>query len=178
MTREQLEHAIRAACDVAGDQELWVFGSQAILGEYPNAPEALRGSIEVDVQPKNRPEAVDAIDGSLGELSQFHATFGFYVHGVSIESATLPEGWENRTVPVSDPSGTRGNIGHCVEAHDLAASKLVAFREKDREFVLVLLAERLIDPELLLARIKALPTDPQIKARLSTWIQVSVEDLP
>ena len=27
MTREQLEHAIRAACEVSGDTEVWVFGS-------------------------------------------------------------------------------------------------------------------------------------------------------
>lgn len=32
MTRDQLEHAIRAACAVANDTELIVFGSQAILG--------------------------------------------------------------------------------------------------------------------------------------------------
>jgi hypothetical protein len=49
MTRDQLEHAIRAACDVSGDTELWVFGSQAILAEFPNAHENLRASIEVDV---------------------------------------------------------------------------------------------------------------------------------
>ena len=34
MTRDQLEHAIRAACDVAHDTELIVFGSQAILGTF------------------------------------------------------------------------------------------------------------------------------------------------
>jgi len=39
MTREQLEHAIRAACMVTEDSEIWVFGSQAILGEFPDAPE-------------------------------------------------------------------------------------------------------------------------------------------
>lgn len=38
MTRDQLEHAIRAACDISNDTELWIFGSQAILGEFPNAP--------------------------------------------------------------------------------------------------------------------------------------------
>jgi len=54
MTREQLEHAIRAACEVSEDSEIWIFGSQAILGEFPDAPEDLRASIEVDVQPKNR----------------------------------------------------------------------------------------------------------------------------
>ncbi len=45
MTRDQLEHAIRAACDVSEDTELWIFGSQAILGEFPNAHENLRASI-------------------------------------------------------------------------------------------------------------------------------------
>ena len=67
MNREQLEHAIRAACQVADDQEVYVFGSQAILGEHPDAPEALRASIEVDIQPKSRPGMTDAVDGALGE---------------------------------------------------------------------------------------------------------------
>ena len=44
MTRLELEHAIRASCDVAGDDEVYVFGSQAILGQYPDAPESLRQS--------------------------------------------------------------------------------------------------------------------------------------
>ena len=78
MTRDQLEHAIRAACDVAEDSEVWVFGSQAILGEFPDAPEALRASIEVDMQPKNRPDKADLVDGALGEMSQFHKTHDFY----------------------------------------------------------------------------------------------------
>lgn len=41
MNREQLEHAIRAACTVSEDEELIVFGSQAILGQYPDAPSEL-----------------------------------------------------------------------------------------------------------------------------------------
>ncbi len=65
MTRDQLEHAIRAACDVSNDTELWIFGSQALLGEFPDAPGSLRAFIEVDIQPKNRPETVDAIDGAM-----------------------------------------------------------------------------------------------------------------
>ena len=93
MTREQLEHAIRAACAVSEDTEIWIFGSQAILAEFPDAPEGLRASIEVDVQPKNRPDKVDVIDGALGELSAFHQTHGFYVHGLILEEAVaLPQG--------------------------------------------------------------------------------------
>jgi len=140
MTRTELEHAIRAACDVADDSEVYVFGSQAILGQYPEAPASIRQSIEADIVPKNKPENVDLIDGALGELSQFHETHGFYVHGVPLDTAALPRGWEARAVRLANEN-TRGNIGWCVEGHDLAASKLAAFRDKDRDFVRVLLQE-------------------------------------
>jgi hypothetical protein len=38
MTRSQLEHVIRAAATIAGDTEIVVVGSQAMLGRYPDAP--------------------------------------------------------------------------------------------------------------------------------------------
>lgn len=177
MTRDQLEHAIRAACDVSGDNELWIFGSQAILGEFPDAPDSLRASIEVDVQPKNRPERTQNIDGSLGELSIFHQTHGFYVHGISIESARLPENWEQRTVSVCDPISTQGKIGLCVEAHDLAASKLAAYREKDKEFVRLLLIEKMIDANILMERISALDVKEQLRKRLLYWLTITAEEL-
>jgi hypothetical protein len=177
VTRQQLEHAIRAACDVSKDTELLIFGSQAILGGFPDAPLELRASVEVDLQPVNFPEKIDAIDGALGELSYFHQQFGFYVHGVSIEAATLPEGWKNRTVPVSDEIGTRGNIGHCLEAHDLAASKLVAFRDKDRAFVRVLIVEGLVRSSTLVERIQALPIDEERRTDLSRWVLAISEEL-
>jgi hypothetical protein len=171
MTYEQLQHAIRAACDVAGDTELFIFGSQAILATFPNAPEGLRASIEVDVQPKNLPDRTDHVDGALGQDSHFHRTYGFYVHGVSIEAAKLPAGWEDRTVPVSDPHLTLGHIGHCLEAHDLTASKLAAFREKDREFAVTLLVEGLIDGRILQERVGSLPIEDELRQRLLTWVQ-------
>ncbi|MHC4081643.1 MAG: DUF6036 family nucleotidyltransferase [Planctomycetota bacterium] len=176
MTRGELEHAIRAACDVAGDSEIYVFGSQAILGEHPSAPEELRQSVEVDVAPKNSPERVDEIDGALGELSQFHQTHGFYVHGVSLETAVLPPGWKGRVIRVQNQN-TNQYSGWCVEAHDLAASKLVAFREKDREFVRVLLTEHLIDTGTLIARIRALPRPADERERLIVWVEITNQDL-
>jgi hypothetical protein len=177
MTRDQLEHAIRAACYVSNDTELWIFGSQALLGEYPDAPESLRTSIEVDVQPKNRPETVDIIDGALGELSMFHQTHGFYVHGISIKSAILPDGWENRVKPISDPISTLGKIGWCIELHDLAASKLVAYREKDREYVRLLLLEKMIDGKILYKRIGALEIEGQLRDRLYRWLNITLEEV-
>lgn len=177
MTRAQLEHAIRAACDVADDTEVLVFGSQAILGEHPDAPPELRASVEVDLQPVNRPEAVDRIDGALGELSLFHRTHGFYVHGVSIESAVLPRGWRDRTVQVGPTASTRGNRAHCIEAHDLAASKLVAYREKDRDFVRVLLVEGLVDAAELIRRVEALDVEPELRQRLLRWVEATAGEL-
>jgi len=72
VTRAELEHAIRAACDVAGDDEVFVFGSQAILGQYPNAHEALRQSAEADISPVRAVDKVDDIgpEGLAAEARQ------------------------------------------------------------------------------------------------------------
>jgi hypothetical protein len=176
MTREELEHAIRAACDVAGDKEVWIFGSQSILGQHPNAPESLRFSMEVDVDPKNHPERVDSIDGALGEGTQFHDTFKFYVHGVSIETAKLPAGWQDRTVTVRNDN-TRGATGYCLDVHDLAASKLAADRDKDREFVRALLRERLVNSDQLMERVAMLPVDGRERNRLARWVESTNEEI-
>lgn len=173
MTREQLVHAIRAACDVAGDDQVWVFGSQAILGEFPDAPETLRQSAEADLAPRNFPEQSDRIDSVLGEGSMFHDTHGFYVHGLTLDAAILPEGWQGRTIPVSG-RGRKTSTGYCVESHDLAASKLVAFREKDRAFVRTLLVEGMIDPETLTHRIRNLPLEAARRETLERWVRVNV----
>jgi len=179
MTREELEHAIRAACDLTDETEMIVFGSQAILGQYPDAPEPLRQSAEADMAPKHAVEKVDLIDAVLGADSDFHRTHGFYVHGVPIETAVLPWGWDGRAVRVQNQN-TRENIGWCVEAHDLAASKLVAYRDKDREFVRVLLEHGLVKPRKLRLRLTQLPddaTDPGRQERLAQWLDRTLKEL-
>lgn len=176
MNREQLEHAIRAACTVAEDQELYVLGSQAILGQFPGAPAELRKSVEVDVSPVNKPHAVIKIDGALGENSLFHQTHGFYVHGVAVETAVLPKGWKERTRKVHDYMDYN-NVGYCVEAHDLAASKLIAFREKDTEFVRFLILEKMISPSVLHERLTLTEADHEVKKRALTWTALIIEAL-
>jgi hypothetical protein len=176
MTFEQLEHAIRAACGVAEDTEVFVFGSQSILGPHPDVHPDLRQSMEVDIAPKNKPDRADDIDGSLGELSQFHETHGFYVHGLSIETAKLPKGWQERIVKVATP-GTNSKIGWCLEGHDLAASKLAAFRDKDREFVRVLLREGYVNASELRARIQTLEVDEELRERMLRWVDITAREL-
>jgi hypothetical protein len=46
MTRQQLEHIIRASAGTADVRDIVVIGSQAILGAFPDAPEELTASME------------------------------------------------------------------------------------------------------------------------------------
>jgi hypothetical protein len=162
MDRLELEHIIRAAASVAGDDELVVVGSQAILGQFPDAPAELLVSREADVYPRNHPERGDEIDGNLGEGSYFDATYGYYAHAVGPETATAPSGWEERLVAVRGEN-TGGATGWCLEVHDLLLSKCVAGRERDWEFVEGALRHGLADPAELRRRIVDLPVaKPQL----------------
>ena len=51
MQRPQLEHIIRAAAGITGATEIVVIGSQAVLGQFPNAPADLLDSIEAVCSP-------------------------------------------------------------------------------------------------------------------------------
>jgi hypothetical protein len=155
MDRAALEHVLRAASAIANEREFIVIGSQAVLGQFPNAPDALRASIEVDIYPRHAPEKSDLIDGAIGELSAFHQMFGYYAHGVDETTATLPAGWKERLVPVHN-ANTGGATGWCLDVHDLAISKLVAGRERDLDFLQVLVRERMVDAHTVADRLGTL----------------------
>jgi hypothetical protein len=142
MKRSEIEHILRAAKEITGENEFVLIGSQSVLGSFPDAPLALRRSTELDIYPKHHPEKADLIDGAIGERSLFHQTHGYWAHGVSPETAHLPAGWQERLVQVTNDN-TRGAIGWCLEIHDLAFSKIAAGREKDMEFVARLLQHKL-----------------------------------
>jgi hypothetical protein len=100
MNRSQLEHVLRAAAAITDEPEIVVVGSQAVLGQFPQAPAELLVSIEADVFPRFAPAKSILIDGAIGELSTFHQAFGYYAHGVDDTTATLPAGWQERLVPI------------------------------------------------------------------------------
>jgi hypothetical protein len=151
MKRSELEHIIRAAGSIANDSEIVIIGSQSILGQFPNAPAALLVSAEADVFPMHQPQLSDLIDGSIGEGSPFHEMFGYYAQGVDDRTATLPGGWRDRLIRINN-SNTVGVTGLCLEVHDLAISKYVAGREKDRAFTRELAKQGMTDRATLLNR--------------------------
>jgi hypothetical protein len=169
MTREQLEHVIRAAATIADDDEIVVIGSQAVLGQFPDAPDELCRSMEADVWPRNHPERWELVDGSIGELSPFHETFGYYAQGVGPETAILPDGWQDRLVRVESPR-TRGAVGLCIEIHDLVISKYLAGREKDMAFVRAAIANGLVEQETLRHRLETTASDQSTRQRVAALI--------
>ncbi len=166
MTRSELEHLIRAAGAIAEDSEIVVIGSQSILGQFPDAPRVLLRSAEADVYPRHHPERADLIDGSIGEGSNFHETFGYYAQGVGEETATLPKGWKARLVRISN-ANTAGTTGLCLEVHDLAISKYAAGREKDLEFTRELARHGMTHAEVLLERLGATALAKPLRALIA-----------
>jgi len=158
--RPQLEHVIRAAAGITGASEIVVVGSQAVLGQFPDAPGDLLVSIEADVFTFRSPNDADLIEGSIGEGSPFHQTFGYYAHGVAEETALLPPGWKDRLVTVRN-ANTGNASGLCLEVHDLAAAKIAAGREKDASFVAGLLRHKLANASLIESRLRQLPLSRQ-----------------
>ena len=169
MTRAQLEHIIRAAGTIADDDEVVVIGSQAILGEFPDAPAEFLVSNEADVFPLVHRDRSDLIDATLGEGSPFQRSFGYYAHGVDETTAVLPAGWRERLVLVTG-ANTRFVKGWCLDAHDLAIAKYVAGREKDLEFTSALVRHGMISREVLENRLELTTLDPQIRRLVSRRI--------
>ncbi len=160
MRREDFEHVIAAAAEVSGEREIVVIGSQAILGSVADPPKAMLFSMEADVYPLRDPAKAEEIDGSLGDGSAFHGTYGYYAHGVGPETAKAPAGWEGRLVRVEVPPRVgqkEGVVALCLEVHDLVLAKCVAGRGRDWEFARTAIEEDLVEVEELFRRIPDLP---------------------
>ena len=184
MRRDQLEHAIRTACQIVGHTEVIVVGSQAILGTFTEdqLPADATMSVEIDILPiavdnKETARLADLIEGVAGEFSPFEELHGFSIDGVDLDTAALPEGWRDRLIKVQNantaaPSGKPQFTGWCLEKEDLCAAKLCAFREKDRNFVAALLGADLVSGELIVSRLGHVPHRYRAGAeRAADWLE-------
>jgi len=174
MTRSELEHLIRASGAIADDDELIIIGSQSILAQFPEAPATLRVSMETDLYPRNKPELADLVDGSIGEGSYFHEQFGYYAQGVGPETAILPAGWEKRLARIENKN-TNGIAGLCLDVHDMAISKYVAGRPKDREFTRELAQQTMTKHQTLKQRLNATDIPSEERTRISSVIDVDFQ---
>jgi hypothetical protein len=183
MRRDQLEHAIRAACQIAGLTEVIIVGSQAILGTYTDdqLPFYATRSVEVDVLPITDDTGeiarlADELEGAAGEFSPFEQLHGFSIDGVDLQTSALPDGWRDRLVKVQNentaaPSGKPQFIGWCLDKEDLCVAKLCALREKDQNFVDALITADLVDPQVIATRLVTVPERyRRASQRAAAWL--------
>lgn len=160
MNRRELELAIETAAHIVQQDSVLIIGSQAILGSFSETdlPERATASQEVDIAPLDddeRESLATRIDVFAGEWSDFDAEHGFYIQGVSVRTAYLPEGWAGRLVEVTVRSSPEYR-GLCLEAHDLCAAKMARNDTKDREFVAALISTGLVHKHVVHERIEAI----------------------
>ena len=172
MTREQLEHIIRACAETTGQYEFVVVGSQSILGSVPEPPAVLAVSMEVDIYPRQAPELADEIEGAIGEGSRFHELHGYYAEGVGPRTAILPAEWQRRVCRVQN-ANTNDRVAYCLDPVDLFLSKAAAGREKDREFCTALLAYGYVKLERALELLPTMPIPDDemrtLRTRIRRW---------
>lgn len=172
MRRDQLEHLIRAAGSILGDDEIIVIGSQSIVGAVDYALPALTTmSIEADLLPFNDPDErkLDLIDGTIGEDSMFHESFGVYAQGVAPTTARLPTGWRDRLRPLRNDN-TRQITGWCLDPTDLVVSKLLAGRPKDFEFCRAVIGSTIVTVDETIGRLSETNATPREVADLKGWL--------
>lgn len=180
MKIEDVAHILRASKAITGETTFVMVGSQAILAQFPNAPDALKMSMEIDMWPRFKPEMSEIIEGALGADSSFHRTFGYCADGIGPETAILPDGWDARCVELKGHPLLEGAIGVCPEIHDICASKLMAFREKDLEWVQAAIDAGLVNPATIEARLEDVTSgNPAHKTAAISWVNSrKSEDIP
>jgi hypothetical protein len=144
MRRDQLEHAIRAACQIIGRPEVIVLGSQSILGTFreEELPAQATMSGEIDILPiadsnEETAQLADSIEGVAGEFSPFEGLHGFWIDGVDLQTSALPEGWRDRLVKVQNvntagPGGGLQFTGWCLDKEDLSLRSCAHFERRIR----------------------------------------------
>jgi hypothetical protein len=170
MKRADVAHIVRAAQALTKEREFVLIGSQAAHLSLERMPQIMEQSGELDIYPLRRPALADLIDGAIGEGSMFHETYGYYAQGVGPETAKLPAGWQERAVRISSPDMDKA-IAIAPEIHDICASKAVADRPKDRDYIAAAIAAKIVDPRTLLRRIDMIEgVAPEVITLAKGWI--------
>jgi hypothetical protein len=169
MKKQQVDHVLRAAGRITGEKQFVIIGSQSLHGKYPDLPDDIVLSAEVDLIASKARERTDWLN-VIGVHSPFHESFGYYADPVDEQTATLPKGWKGRLVNLP-PGDTEGVRGLCLDPHDLAIAKYVARREKDIEFNRELARRGIVGRERLLSLLKQTAVSDAVRERIRRDIE-------
>ena len=169
MKKQQVDHILRAAGDLTGERQFIIIGSQSLQGKYPDLPDDILRSFEVDLITKNNSDRTEWLN-YIGQDSQFHETHGYYADPVDESTATLPKGWRARLVNLP-PGDTKGVSGLCLDPHDLAIAKYVARRAKDIVFTRALAARGIVQKLQLLTLLAKTAIDAESREQIRGFIE-------
>lgn len=164
MKKRQLDHILRAAARITGERQFLIIGSQSLHGKYPDLPDDIARSAEVDLVAGKNVDRTEWLN-VIGQDSPFHETFGYYADPVDETTATLPRGWKERLVHLA-PGDTEGVKGLCLDPHDLVIAKYVARREKDLIFVRELARRKIVTRKRLLDLLNQTPVEENVRQRI------------
>ena len=168
MKKQQVDHVLRAAGRITGEKQFIIIGSQSLHGKYPDLPDEILRSAEVDLIAGKKSARTEWLN-AIGYLSPFHESFGYYADPVDAGTATLPKGWKGRLVNLP-PGETEGVMGLCLEPHDLAIAKYAAAREKDLIFTRELVRRGIVAEERLLSLLNQTQVDAEVRNRIGAQI--------
>jgi hypothetical protein len=179
MKRRDLDHLLRAAGEIAGHREFVLVGSAAIFAWHEHVPEPMNMSREVDLfasdVSREQAEEISDLLENIGHLSQFDDTHGYYVDGVSPETAILPPDWRDRSKTYAS-GATNGVTAIVPHPEDIAVSKLRAGRDKDVDWVQAAHAAGFIDRDRIAERIGAMPDlDDVVRARMQQLLDLATQ---
>jgi hypothetical protein len=164
MKKREVDHVLRAAGRITGEKQFIIIGSQSLHGKYPDLPDDLVRSFEVDLIAAKKADRTEWLE-VIGAYSPFHESFGYYADPVDHNTAILPKGWKERLVNLP-PGDTEGVRGLCLDPHDLAIAKYVARREKDVIFTSELARRGIVSQERLLSLLEHTSVDEETRDRI------------
>ena len=169
MKKQHVDHVLRAAGAITGEKRFIIIGSQSLHGKYPDMPDDIVRSVEVDLIAARNADRTEWLN-AIGQDSRFHETYGYYADPVDDSTAILPKGWKGRLVNL--PEGDTGGVrGLCLDPHDLAIAKYVARREKDRLFTRELARRGYVKRTRLLELLEMTSIPEDLKARVRDDIE-------
>jgi len=193
-SREDVSRAVNAIVtnfEDRGCNAVVLVGSQAILASYDLPPSVPLVSFELDVFPVRlsdgqwqplqegtEDDISEEVFASFGEGSMFHETHDFFLDGVSSTTSSLPTDWTDRqVVREMEVYGKKAYlIAPAVE--DLILAKAVAGREKDKEWIAAVLADKDVKINIysLKQYVKNLPIDAEKKETVKAGLERMVKE--
>jgi len=166
MNRADIGRLLTEAKHLIKHPDYVIIGSLSVLGASAYPPDSMTISVDVDLYPRSDPGRASDLISSLGLGSEFEKMHGYYADAVSPMLPTLPDGWDERLIPVNFDSGVTAWF---LDANDAAISKYVRSEDRDLEWIRAGLAAGLLSMATIEYRMRetSMETDERIRAKQS-----------